>query len=76
MEILHLDEKIVKQQQLLNALPKRVDYLVGNVIRLESELVISHTVTDLLEQKLNNLEAYSKRPCAILLDIKKPNKRQ
>ena len=36
-------------------------------------MVISHTVTDLIEQNSDDLEAYSRQPCPIMSGIKKQN---
>ena len=39
---------------------------------MERKIAIQETVNNLLEQKTNDLEAYSRRPCAILSGIQKP----
>ena len=39
---------------------------------MEGKVAIQETVNNLLEQKTGDLEAYSRRPCAILSGIQKP----
>ena len=41
---------------------------------MEGKIAIQETVSNLLEQKTDDLEAYSRRPCAILSGIQKPKK--
>ena len=41
---------------------------------MEGKIAIQETVSNFLEQKADNLEAYSRIPCAILSGILKPKK--
>ena len=41
---------------------------------MEGKIAIQETVSNFLEQKADNLEAYSRIPCAILSGIQKPKK--
>ena len=64
-----------KQQQLLiDKLTSRISALESRVQLLEGKISIQETVSHLLEQKTDDLEAYSRRPCAILSGIQKPKK--
>ena len=68
-------EKQLKQQQLLiDKLTSRISALESHVQLWEGKLVIQETVSNFIQQKANNLETYSRRPCAILSGIQKSKK--
>ena len=49
-----------------------INALESHIQLLEGKVAIQETVNNLLEQKIDDLEAYSRRPCAILSGIQKP----
>ena len=69
-----LEEQLKQQQLLIDKLTSRISALESQVQLLERKIVIQETVSNLLQQKANNLETYSRRPCAILSGIQKSKK--
>ena len=69
-----LEEQLKQQQLLIDKLTSRISALESHVQLLEGKIVIQETVSNLLQQKANNLETYSRRPCAILSGIQKSKK--
>ena len=69
-----LEEQLKQQQLLIDKLTSRISALESHVQHLEGKIVIQETVSNLLQQKANNLETYSRRPCAILSGIQKSKK--
>ena len=69
-----LEEQLKQQQLLIDKLTSRISALESQVQLLEGKIVIQETVSNLLQQKANNLETYSRRPCAILSGIQKSKK--
>ena len=67
-----LEEQLKQQQLLTDKLANHINALESRVQLLEGKFVIQKTVNKLLEQKADDLEAYSRRPCAILSGIQKP----
>ena len=66
-------EDQLKQQQLLIDKPtNHINALESHVQLLEGKVTIQETVNNLIEQKKDDLEAYSRRPFAILSGIQKP----
>ena len=49
-----------------------INALESHIQLLEGKVAIQETVNNLLEQKIDDLEAYSRRPCTILSGIQKP----
>ena len=70
-----LEEQLKQQQLLIDKLTNRINALESHVQLLEGKVAIQETVDNLLEQKTDDLEAYSRRPFAILSGIQKPKKR-
>ena len=69
-----LEEQLKQHQLLIDKLTSRISALESHVQLLEGKIVIQETVSNLLQQKANNLETYSRRPCAILSGIQKSKK--
>ena len=69
-----LEEQLKQQQLLIDKLTSRISALESHVQLWEGKLVIQETVSNFLQQKANNLETYSRRPCAILSGIQKSKK--
>ena len=69
-----LEEQLKQQQLLIDKLTSRINALESHVQLLEGKIAIQETVSHLLEQKMDDLEAYSRRPCTILSRIQKPKK--
>ena len=69
-----LEEQLKQQQLLIDKLTSRISALESHVQLLEGKIVIQEMVSNLLQQKANNLETYSRRPCAILSGIQKSKK--
>ena len=67
-----LEHQLKQQQLLINKLTNRINALETHVQLLEGKLAIQETVNNLLEQKTDDLEAYSRRPYAIVSGIQKP----
>lgn len=63
-EVVSLEEKAV-------SLEGKVITLEGKVLELESRLVISERVSSLLEVKVDDQQAYSRRPCLVIAGIEK-----
>ena len=69
-----LEEQLKQQQLLIDKLTSRISALESHVQLLEGKIAIQETVSNLLEQKNDDLKTYSRRPCAILSGIQKPKK--
>ena len=67
-----LEEQLEEQKWLINKLMNSINALESHIQLLEGKVAIQETVNNLLEQKIDDLEAYSRRPCAILSGIQKP----
>ena len=69
-----LEEQLKQQQLLIIKLTSRISALESHAQLLEGKIAIQETVSHMLEQKTDDLEAYSRRPCAILSGIQKRKK--
>ena len=69
-----LEEQLKQQQLLINKLMSRINALESHVQLLGGKIATQESVSNLLEQKTDNLEAYSRRPCTILSGIQKLKK--
>ena len=69
-----LEEQLKQQQLLIDKLTSRINALESHVQLLQRKIAIQETVGNLLEKKTDDLEAYFRRPCAILSGIQKPKK--
>ena len=69
-----LEEQLKQQQLLIDKLTSGANALESQVQLLEGKIATQETVSNLLEQKTDDLEAYSRRPCAILSGIQKRKK--
>ena len=67
----HLETKLARQQQQTNKLIKELNQLDGKVLIFENQLAILETVINLLKKKVDDLEAYSRRPCVLVNDLQK-----
>ena len=67
-----LEEQLKQQQLLIDKLMTRINAFQSHVQILDREIPIQETISNLLEEKTDDLEAYSRRPCAILSAIQKP----
>ena len=66
------EEQLKQQQLLIDKLTNQNNALESHAQLLEEKVAIQKTVNNLLEQKTDDLEAYSRRSCAIVLGIQKP----
>ena len=66
-----LEEQLKQQQLLIDKLTNRINALDSHVQLLEEEVAIQEVVNNLLEQKTDDLEAYSRRPRSIVSGIQK-----
>ena len=64
-----LEEQLKQQQLLIDKLTSHISALESHVQFLEGKIAIQVTVCNLLEQKADDLEDYSRRPCVILSGI-------
>ena len=69
-----LEEQLKQQQLLIDKLTSGASALESQVQLLEGKIATQETVSNLLEQKTDDLEAYSRRPCTIMSGIQKPKK--
>ena len=69
-----LEEQLKQQQLLINKLTSHISALENHIQLLEGKVAIQETVSNLLEQKADDLEPYSRRPCTILSGIQKSKK--
>ena len=67
---MNLKEQVIKQNELIEKLVKKVNTLEEHIVFLEGKLAVTETVNNLLEKK-DDLEAYSWRPCLIVSGMKK-----
>ena len=67
-----LEEQLKQQQLLIDKLTTRINAFESHVQILDRKIPIQETISNLLEQKTDDLEACSRRPCAILSEIQKP----
>ena len=56
-----LEQQLKQQQLLINKLTNRINALESHIQLLEGKVTIQETVNNLLEQKADDLEAYSRR---------------
>ena len=63
----HLEVKLGDQQPQLDNLIKRVNQIEREVLILGSQLIISENVSNLLKKKADGIEAYSQRPCVLII---------
>ena len=71
---MNLKEQVIKQNELIEKLVKKVNTLEEHIVFLEGKLAVTETVNNLLEKKADDLEAYSRRPCLIVSGVKKEKK--
>ena len=69
-----LEEQLKQQQLLIDKLTSRINALESHVQLLQGKIAIQETIGNLFEKKTDDLEAYFRRPCAILSGIQKPKK--
>ena len=69
-----LEEHLKHQQLIIDKLTSRIIALESHVQLFEEKIAIQETISHLFEQKTDDLEAYSRRLCAILSEIQKPKK--
>ena len=55
---MNLKEQVIKQNELIEKLVKKVNTLEEHIVFLEAKLAVTETVNNLLEKK-DDLEAYS-----------------
>ena len=70
---MNLKEQVKKQNELIEKLLKKVNTLEEHIF-LEGKLAVTETVNNLLLKKADDLEAYSRRTCLIMSDVKKEKK--
>ena len=69
-----LEEQLKQQQLLIDKLTSRISALESHVQLWEGKLVIQETVSNFLQQKANNLETYSRRPCEFYQEFRNQRK--
>ena len=60
-----------KQLDVVNALEEKIFIMEKRMMQLEGQLSVSHHVTDVLKTKLDDQEAYSRRPCLVVAGVDK-----
>ena len=60
-----------KQLDVVNALVEKIFIMEKRMMQLEGQLSVSHHVTDVLKTKLDDQEAYSRRPCLVVAVVDK-----
>ena len=60
-----------KQLDVVNALVENIFIMEKRMMQLEGQLSVSHHVTDVLKTKLDDQEAYSRRPCLVVAGVDK-----
>ena len=69
-----LEQQLKQQQLLIDQLTTPISALESHVQLFKGKIVIQEMVSNLLQQKANNLGAYSRGPCTILSEIQKSKK--
>ena len=66
------EEQLKQQQLLIHKITSHINALESHVQLLEGKIAIQETISNLLEQKTDDLDANSRRLCTILSGIQKP----
>ena len=69
-EVVLLRETITKQNENITSLERKLGHFDSNIVVLESQLALANHVTDMLREKLDSQEQYSRRPCLVIEGIR------
>ena len=69
-ELVLLRETITKQNEKVTSLQRKLDHFASNIVVLESQLALVNHEIDVLREKLNDQEQYSRRPCLVIEGIR------
>ena len=69
-DLVLLRETITKQNEKNISLWRKLGHLDSNIVVLESQLSLVNHVTDVLREKLDDQEQYSRRPCLVIEGIR------
>ena len=69
-ELALLWENITEQNEKITPLERKLGHLDNNIVVLESQLALANHVIDVLREKLDNQERYSRRPCLVIAKMK------
>ena len=61
-ELVLLRETITKKPKKITCLERKLGHLDSNIVVLESQLALANHVTDVLREKLDEKEQYSRQP--------------
>ena len=65
-QFIDLQEKVSKQEEVINKLINKINLLEGKIIQISSEKEISSHINNVLQDQIDSLLQYSKRSCLIL----------
>ena len=69
-ELVLLRETITKQNEKITSLERMLGHFDSNIVVLESQIALANHVTDVLQEKLDDQEQYSRRPCLVIESIR------
>ena len=69
-ELVLLRETITKKPKKITCLERKLGHLDSNIVVLESQLALANHVTDVLREKLDDKEQYSRQPCLVVEGIR------
>ena len=69
-ELVLLRETITKENEKITSLERKLGHLDSNIAVLESKLAFTNHVTDVLQEKLDDQEKYSRLTCLVIEGIK------
>ena len=69
-ELVLLRETIIKQDEKITSLEWKLGHPGSNIVVLESQLALANHIADVLQEKLDDQEQYSHRPCLVIEGIR------
>ena len=69
-ELVLLRETIIKQDEKITSLERKLGHLGSSIVVLESQFAFANHVADVLQEKLDDQEQYSHRPCLVIEGIR------
>ena len=60
----------MKQNEKIISLERKLGHLDSNIVAVESQLALANHVIDVLQEKLDDQEQYSCRPCQVIEGIR------
>ena len=68
-----LQETITKQNEKITSPEQNLVHFDSSIVVWESQLALTNHVTDMLQEKLDDQEQYSRRPCLVIEGIRSRN---